>query len=84
MTAIKVEAFLGANEASAEVERLLQEVTAEFGEQVELVVYREPNELFDEYSLTLTPAIVVDEMVKIEGFCPSRETVAAAIRNLLV
>ena len=36
---------------------------------------------FDEYHLTATPAVVIEEMIKIIGFCPSKETLVRALRE---
>ena len=37
---------------------------------------------FNEYGLWCTPAIVIDEMIRIEGVCPSRETLDAALQEV--
>jgi len=36
---------------------------------------------FNEYGLWCTPAVVIDEMIRIEGVCPSRETLDAALQE---
>ena len=35
----------------------------------------------DEYGLWCTPAVVINEMIRIEGVCPSRETLNAALQE---
>ena len=34
---------------------------------------------FEEHGLWCTPAVVINEMIRIEGVCPSRETLDAAL-----
>lgn len=36
---------------------------------------------FNEYGLWCTPAIVIDEMIRIEGVCPSKETLDTALKE---
>ena len=36
---------------------------------------------FDEYKLSCTPAIVINEMIRIEGICPSRITLDNALKE---
>ena len=36
---------------------------------------------FTELGLWCTPAIVIDEMIRIEGVCPSRETLDTALKE---
>lgn len=83
MSSVKIEAFLSdsnnANDAC--LAGLLEEIKTEFGNMVEMINYRVPNELFETYSLTATPAVVVEEMIKLVGFCPSKETLISALRE---
>ena len=83
MIKLKIEAFLStANDSNDEcLSRLLEEITQDFGDKVEVVTYKEQNKLFDEYCLTTTPAVVIEEMIKIMGFCPSKETLVSALRE---
>lgn len=83
MSNVKIEAFFStSNNANDEcLAKLLEEIKCEFGDSVEIATYRVPNELFETYSLTATPAIVVEEMIKLVGFCPSKETLVAALRE---
>jgi hypothetical protein len=80
---VKIEAFLstpaGPNDSA--LSELLTEIRREFGERVEIAIYQGHNELFEEYNLTATPAVVVGELVKIMGFCPSKETLVSALRE---
>jgi len=36
---------------------------------------------FEEYGLSCTPAIVINEKIRIEGICPSRTTLDSALRE---
>jgi hypothetical protein len=80
---LKIEAFFSTsnNANDACLARLLEEIKSEFGDSVEIATYRGPNELFEAYSLTATPAVVIEEMIKIIGFCPSKETLVNALRE---
>ena len=83
MSDVKIEAFLSipARQNDNALSELLTEIRSEFGERVEIAVYRGHNELFEEYHLTATPAVVVNELVKIMGFCPSKETLVSALQD---
>jgi predicted DsbA family dithiol-disulfide isomerase len=80
---VKIEVFLStfndSNDSS--VSKLLEEINEEFGDKVEIATFEGRNELFKEYGLTATPAVVIEEMIKIMGFCPSKETLVSALRE---
>jgi len=80
---LKIEAFLSTSNDSndASLSKLLEEIIGEYGDRVEIATYKGQNELFSEYRLTATPALVIEEMIKIMGFCPSKETVVSALRE---
>ncbi|MFC1983404.1 hypothetical protein ACFLVO_00065 [Chloroflexota bacterium] len=83
MSKVKIEAFFSTSNDSNDVglSRLLEEIEREFGNKVEIATYKRQNKLFEEYSLTATPAIVVEEMIKIMGFYPSKETLISAVKE---
>lgn len=83
MSKLRLEAFFSTSNDSNEVclSRLLEEIRQEFGDKVEIISYKDKNELFDEYHLTATPAVVIEEMIKIMGFCPSKETLVSALKE---
>lgn len=83
MSQIKIEAFYSTSNDPNDVglSKLLEEITQEFGDRVEIATYKGQNELFSEYCLTATPALVIEEMIKIIGFCPSKETLVSALRE---
>lgn len=43
------------------------------------LIGREAMAKFEEYGLVCTPAVVINEMIRIEGVCPSRETLDNAL-----
>ena len=83
MNKIKIEAFLSIPTCSGGVSlsKLLKEIEAEFGDKVEVVVYKGRHELFEKYNLTAAPAVVVGDLVRIMGVCPSKETLISALRE---
>ena len=83
MSQVKIEAFLSTSAGSgdASLSRLLEEIEKEFGNKVEITIHRGHNKLFEEYNLTTAPAVVVEELVKIMGVCPSKETLISALRD---
>jgi hypothetical protein len=80
---VKIEAILSTSNDSKDVclSRLLEEIKGEYGDRVEIATHKGQNELFDKYGLTATPAVVIEEMVKIMGFCPSKETLISALKE---
>lgn len=84
MDRLKIEAFLSTPLCSNSVAlvRLLNEITEEYGEKVEVVTYEGPSGTFDNYNLTATPAVVVEELVKMMGFCPSKESLVTALKEM--
>ena len=83
MSQVKIEAFLSTSAGSgdASLSKLLEEIEKDFGSNVEITFHKGHNKLFEEYNLTTTPAVVVEELVKIMGFCPSKETLISALRD---
>ena len=82
MSKVKIEVFFStsADSKNTSISELLKEIEEEFGDEVEIVTYEEHNELFEEYNLTVTPAVVVEELIKIIGLCPSKESLVSALR----
>jgi hypothetical protein len=83
MSKVKIEAFLSIPTCSGGVilTKLLTEIQEELGDQVEITTYKGPNELFEKYHLTAAPAVVVGELVKIMGVCPTKESLLSALRE---
>jgi len=81
---VRMEAFLSTSGCFGDdcLCRLLEQIGGEFRGKVKITVHRGHNDLFEEYSLTRTPALVIEDLVKIMGFCPSKETVVAALKEV--
>ena len=83
MSKVKIEAFLSIPTCSGGVSlsKLLKEIEEEFGDRIEVITYKGRHELFEKYNLTAAPAVVVGELVKIMGVCPSKESLISALRE---
>ena len=83
MSKVKIEAFLSIPTCSGGVSltKLLKEIEQEYGDKVEIVTHKGRNELFEKYSLSAAPAVVVGELVRIMGVCPSKESLVSALRE---
>jgi len=84
MEKVKVEVFLSTTPCSnsTHLTELLKEIKEEFSGKVEVITYQGQNDIFDKYYLTAFPAVVVGEMVKIVGFCPSKESLVNALKEM--
>ena len=83
MSKVKIEAFLSVPTCSGGVSlsKLLKEIEGEFGDKVEVITYKGRNELYERYNLSAAPAVVVGELVRIMGVCPSKESLISALRE---
>lgn len=84
MSTVTVEAFVSVPPCSGgvAVKRLLKEVEAEFGDQVEVTFHTGPgDEEWDEYAIGNAPALVVGDLVKFVGLAPSKESLVGALRE---
>ncbi len=83
MNKVKIEAFLSTPTCSSGISltKLLREIETEFGDKVEIITYKGRHELFEKYNLSTAPAMVVGELVRIMGVCPSKESLVAALRE---
>jgi hypothetical protein len=82
MSKLKVEAFLDSSKCSDDLCELLSKIEEEFQEQVEVMLYRDDDRLREEYNLTAAPALIIEEMIRMIGFCPSKETLLSALRDV--
>ena len=62
---------------------LADEYAAKYPESLEVTKYigQAAMARFNELGLGCTPAVVIDEMIRIEGVCPSKETLDAALQE---
>lgn len=81
MRKIRVEAFLSIplNPSTAELERLLTELTQEYQDKIEIIVYQDRNKLYEKYNLSALPALIIGDLIRFIGFCPDKESIIAAL-----
>lgn len=62
---------------------LADEFAAKYKGKVEVIklIGEQATAKFDEYKLGCVPAVVINEKIRIEGICPSRATLANALRE---
>ena len=84
MNKVKIEAFLSIPTCSGGINlsRLLKEIQDEFGDRVEVITYKGRNEVFERYNLTTAPALVIGDLVRIMGVCPSKESLMSALKEV--
>jgi hypothetical protein len=81
---VRIEAFVSIPPCSGgvAVKRLLNEIIAEFGDQVEVAFHTGPgDDEWEEYSIGSAPALVVGDLVKFVGLAPSKESLVGALRE---
>ena len=78
---IKVEVFLSipACSGGTNLMRLMKDIESEYGDQLDIQVYRGRNELYDKYNITAAPAVVVGDLVRMMGVCPDKDSMMAAL-----
>jgi hypothetical protein len=84
MPKVKIEAFVSVPPCSGgvAVKRLLQEVEAAYGDQVEVTYHTGPGDPeWEEYAINNAPALVVGDLVKFVGLAPSKESLIGALRE---
>lgn len=82
---VKVEVFSGDPPCPGclAVLELADEFARKYEGKLEVVKFigEEATAKFEEYKLGCVPAIVINEKIRIEGICPSRTTLANALRE---
>jgi hypothetical protein len=84
MSKVRIEAFVSIPPCSGGVvvKRLLKEIEAEYGDQVEIVFHSGPGDPeWDEYAINNAPAMVVGDLVKFVGLAPSKDSLVGALRE---
>lgn len=84
MSKVRIEAFVSIPPCSGgvAVKRLLKEIEAEFGDQVDIVFHTGPgNEEWSEYAIDNAPAMVIGDLVKFVGLAPSKQSLIGALRE---
>ena len=84
MSQVRIEAFVSIPPCSGgvAVKRLLKEIEAEFGDQVEIVFHTGPGDPeWEEYAIDNAPALVIGDLVKFVGLAPSKTSLIGALRE---
>ena len=84
MSKIRIEAFVSIPPCSGgvAVKRLLKQIEAEYGEQMEIVFHTGPGDsAWKEYAINNAPALVIGDLVKFVGLAPSKESLIGALRE---
>jgi hypothetical protein len=84
MSKVRIEAFVSIPPCSGgvAVKRLLREIEAEYGDQVEIIFHTGPDDPeWETYAITNAPALVVGDLVKFVGLAPSKESLVGALRE---
>lgn len=82
---IIIEAFIGQPPCPGclELEELCRELTTRLAERLECRMYKgaEGRERMETLGLKMVPALVIENLIRIEGVCPGRETLFKALRE---
>lgn len=83
--AVKMEVFSGDPPCSGCVAilALADEYAKKYRDKLQVIklVGKQATAKFEEYNLGCTPAVVINERIRIEGICPSRTTLDSALRE---
>jgi len=63
------------------VRRLIEDVQAQYGSQMDVVYHQGRDERYEELKLSSAPAIIVGDLVRFIGLCPTKEGFIAALRE---
>jgi hypothetical protein len=82
---VRMEVFSGEPPCAAcqDVLALADDYAAKYPGQLEVIKHigQAAMTKFNEYGLWCTPAVVIEEMIRIEGVCPSRDTLDTALKE---
>jgi hypothetical protein len=83
MSKVRIEAFLSVPPCSGGISlmRLLDEIRAEYGDKIDITVCKGRSELYEKYHLSAAPAVIVGDLVRIMGLCPSKESLVSALKE---
>lgn len=84
MNKVKIEAFLSTPPTTDDIclSQLLEKLEAELDGKLQIAINAKDHDHFIGYKLTSTPAVVIGEMIKIVGFCPSEESIISALKDM--
>jgi hypothetical protein len=83
MAPIAVEVFLSVPACSGgvAVRRLIDEVVQEYPGQIDAVYHQGRDERYESLKLSSAPAIIVGDLVRFIGLCPTKEGLIGALRE---
>ena len=84
MPKVRIEAYVSIPPCSGgvAVKRLLTEIEAEYGDQVEVVMHTGPGDPeWEQHAINNAPALVVGDLVKFVGLAPSKSSLIGALRE---
>ena len=84
MSKIVIEAFVSIPPCSGgvAVKRLLKEIEADYGDQVDIVFHTGPGDPeWEQYAINNAPALVIGDLVKFVGLAPSKESLIGALHE---
>jgi hypothetical protein len=83
MDPIRVEVFLSVPACSGgvAVRRLIEEVAQTYGGQMEVAYHQGRDARYEELKLSSAPAIIVGDLVRFIGVCPTKEGLIGALRE---
>jgi hypothetical protein len=84
MSKIRIEVFVSVPPCSGgvAVKRLLKEIEAQYGDQIEIVYHTGPGDKeWDEYAINNAPAMVIGDLVKFVGLAPSKDSLIGALHE---
>jgi len=61
--------------------KLIEKIKEEYGNKIEVQIYRGVCQRLKEYEIKASPAIIIDNDIRIIGVCPSEETLKEALRE---
>lgn len=61
--------------------KLIDEIKKEYGDKINIKIYKGPSEKTEAYDIKTTPAVVTDEDIRVIGVCPNKETLKDALRE---
>lgn len=83
---MKIDVFLSNSEPAKDSKdrqmlKLLDDFRNDYGSQIETAVHIKPDKLFEEHNITVTPALVIEDLIKIVGVVPSKDSLLYALKS---
>lgn len=63
------------------VKKMMKEIEEKYGDRVEIKIYEVVNDKVKVYGIETTPAIVIDDDIRIIGVAPSMQTLEDALKE---